>query len=185
MIHQHGQVFGYNTGASHLISVILTQATGKSTFQFAQEHLFAPLGITEISWAKDKQGNYIGGAALSLTPRDMLKIGQLYLQNGMYDGVRVVSEEWIKKASTFKIPSNGAQPFGPSYGYFWWIGEAISHDYFFANGYGGQFIVVVPDLNLVIVATNSWSDIPIGTANQQWYGTIEIIMNRIIPLYKS
>jgi CubicO group peptidase (beta-lactamase class C family) len=184
LIQQPGQVFGYNTGASHLISVILTQAGGMSTLQFARQYLFGPLEITDRPWQQDKQGYCIGGAGLSLTPHDMLKIGQLYLKKGMYNGVRVVSEEWIKKASTFKITTNGAQPFGPGYGYFWWTGSRDSHEYFFANGYGGQFIVVVPDLNLVVVAANVWSNVSVDTASQQWYNTIDLIMNRIVPLYE-
>ena len=184
LIQQPGQVFGYNTGASHLVSVILTQVGGMSTFQFAKQYLFGPLGIADHPWQQDKQGYYIGGAGLSLTPHDMLKIGQLYLNKGTYNGVRVVSEEWIKKASTFKITTNGAQPFGPDYGYFWWIGSRPSHEYLFANGYGGQFIVVVPDLNLIVVAANVWSNISVDTAGQQWYITLDLIMNKIIPLYE-
>ncbi len=184
LVQQPGQVFGYNTGASHMISVILTKAGGMSTLQFAKQYLFGPLGIADHSWQLDKQGYCIGGAGLSLTPPAMLKIGRLYLHKGMYNGVRVVSEEWINKASTFKITTNGAQPFGPGYGYLWWTGSRDSHEYFFANGYGGQFIVVVPDLSLVVVATNVWSNVSVDTASQQWYSTIDLIMNRIVPLYE-
>ncbi len=184
MIHQPGQVFGYNTGASHLTSAILTQAGGISTFQFVKQYLFQPLGIADHYWETDKQGIYNGGAGLSLTPHDMLKIGQLYLNRGVYNGVRIVSEDWIEKASTFKITTNGIEPFSPSYGYFWWIGNSAFHGYFFANGYGGQFIVVVPDLRLIVVATNKWSNVSINTANQQWYSTLDVIMNKIIPLYE-
>jgi CubicO group peptidase (beta-lactamase class C family) len=184
MVHVPGQVFGYNTGASHLTSAILTQAGGTSAFQFARQYLFQPLGIADHQWQTDKQGIYIGGAGLYLTPRDMLKIGQLYLNRGMYNGVRVVSEGWIEKASTFKITTDGIEPFGPSYGYFWWVGSSGVHNHFFANGYGGQFIVVVPDLRLIVVATNTWSNVPTGVANQQWYDTLDLIMNKIIPLYE-
>jgi CubicO group peptidase (beta-lactamase class C family) len=184
LIHQPGQVFGYNTGASHLASVILTRAAGVSTLQFAKEHLFQPLGMTTVSWATDRQGYYNGGAALWLIPRDMLKIGQLYLNRGMYNGVRVVSEAWIDKASTFRITTSDVEPFGPSYGYLWWVGRSQSHGYFFANGFGGQFIVVVPDIRLIVVATNAWSNIPIDRANQQWYSTLDVIMNKILPLYE-
>jgi CubicO group peptidase (beta-lactamase class C family) len=184
VIHQPGQVFGYNTGAAHLTSAILTQAGGTTTFQFAKQHLFQPLGIADHSWGTDKQGIYNGGAALSLTPYDMLRIGQLYLNKGMYNGVRVVSEAWIERASTFKITTNGAQPFGPGYGYFWWIGNTARHGYFFANGYGGQFIVVVPDIRLIVIATNTWSNVPLETANRQWYSTLDMIMSRIISLYE-
>jgi CubicO group peptidase (beta-lactamase class C family) len=184
LIYQPGQVFGYNTGASHLTSAILTQAARVSTFEFAKRYLFQPLGIADHPWGTDKQGIYNGGAALCLTPQDMLKIGQLYLNRGVYNGVRVVSEDWIGKASTFKITTNGIEPFGPSYGYFWWIGSSSSHGYFFANGYGGQFIVVVPGLRLIVVATNIWSGVSTNTANQQWYNTLDVIINKILPLYE-
>jgi CubicO group peptidase (beta-lactamase class C family) len=183
-IHQPGQVFGYNTGACHLASVILTRAAESATLRFAEQHLFQPLGISQYAWGVDRQGNTNGGAALSLTPRDMLKIGQLYLGKGMYGGVRVVSEAWVVKSTTFQITTNNAQPFGPGYGYLWWIGStARQHSYFFANGYGGQFLVVAPDLKLIVVATNRWAGVPSATTSQQWYSTLDLIINRIVPLY--
>jgi CubicO group peptidase (beta-lactamase class C family) len=178
-----GQVFTYNNGAAHLISAVLTQATGMSTFQFATQYLFEPLGITYHTWLTDKQGIYNGAAGLYLTPYDMLKIGQLYLDKGVYNGVRIVSEEWINKASSYKITTNDIIPFGPGYGYFWWIGDIHRHNYYFANGYGGQFIVVVPDINLIVIATNKWSGLLLETAKQQWYNTIDMILNSIIPIY--
>jgi CubicO group peptidase (beta-lactamase class C family) len=183
VIHMPGEAFMYNSGASHLLSIILTQATGMSTFQFAKENLFQPLNIDDHYWERDKQGNYNGSAGLYLTPHDMLKIGQLYLKKGMYNGVRIVSEEWINKVSSFKITTNNIEPFGPGYGYLWWIGNAHQHNYFFANGYGGQFIVVVPDLNLIVVATNNWSGVGSTVANQKWYNTLDSIINNIIPSF--
>ena len=183
MIHKSGEYFAYNSGASHILSIILTQTTKMSTFQFAQKYLFQPLGIADHSWEQDKQGNYNGSAALSLTPHDMLKLGQLYLNKGIFNGTRIVSEEWIDKVSSSIITTHNAQPYGPSYGYLWWIGNQNGHDYSFANGYGGQFIVVVPDLKLVVVATNKWSGVQATTVNNQWHNTINIIMNKIIPMY--
>jgi CubicO group peptidase (beta-lactamase class C family) len=183
LIFPPGTVFGYNTGASHLMSVILTRAAGTSTFDFAKQHLFQSLGITGNSWGADRQGYYNGGAALCLTPTDMLKIGQLYLNKGVYNGVRIVSESWINKATTSKITTNNILPFASGYGYFWWVGNTGRHDYFFANGYGGQFIVVVPGLHLIVVATNVWSGVSGATANLQWNNTLDLIMNRIIPIY--
>jgi CubicO group peptidase (beta-lactamase class C family) len=183
MTSQPGKVFNYISGVAHLTSAILTQATGMSTFQFAQEYLFQPLGIADHYWQTDKQGIYNGGAGLNLTSHDIIKIGELYLNKGLYNGVRVVSQTWTEKASSFKITTNNAQPFGPSYGYFWWIGNIHGHDYFWANGYGGQFIVVVPDIKLVVSTTNTWSGVATATANQQWYSTLDIIMNKIILSY--
>ncbi len=160
MIYQPGSVFGYNTGACHLISVILTRAAGTSTFEFAKQHLFQPLGIAANSWGTDRQGYYNGGAALCLTPTGHAQDWPtLSRTKECYNGVRIVSESWINRATTSTITTNNILPFGSGYGYFWWVGNTGRHDYFFANGYGGQFIVVVPDLNLVVVATNVWSGV--------------------------
>jgi CubicO group peptidase (beta-lactamase class C family) len=178
-----GQVFTYNSGVTHLLSAILTRASGMSTFEFGKRYLFQPLGIADPHWETDKRDFENGAAGLSLTPYDMLKIGQLYLNKGVYNGTRIVSEKWITKAASFKITTNNALPFGPDYGYCWWIGNIHSHDYFFANGWGGQFIVVVPDLRLIVIATNTWSGVSTSTANEQWYNTLDLIMNKIIPLY--
>ena len=185
LINQPEEVFAYNSGASHLLSIILTQATGMSTFQFAKKYLFEPLNIDDHYWEQDNQDNYNGSAGLCLTPHDMLKIGQIYLNKGKYNEVQIVSEEWINKVSTIKISTNNMEPFGPNYGYLWWIGNAYGHDYFFANGYGGQFIVITPDLNLIVVATNNWSGVSNTITNQQWYTTLDIVINKIIPLYEQ
>jgi CubicO group peptidase (beta-lactamase class C family) len=178
-----GQTFAYNPGAAHLVSAILTQATGMSTYQFAKQNLFQVLGIEDHYWATDKQGITDGTAGLTLTPYDMLKIGQLYLNKGFYNEIQVVSEEWIHRTSTFKITTNGIEQFGSGYGYFWWIGNTNKHDYFFANGYGGQFIVIVPDIKLIVIATNTWSGVTNAIANDQWYSTLDMIINKIIPIY--
>ena len=183
MESEPGESFAYNPGTAHLVSAILTQATEMTTKQFAKQYLFQPLAIEDHYWPTDKQGITDGTAGLNLTPYDMLKIGRLYLNRGIYNDTQVVSENWVNKTSSFKISTEGIEPFGPAYGYLWWIGDINSHDYFFANGYGGQFIVVVPDINLIIVATNNWSGISTTTANQQWYSTLNMIINKIIPLY--
>lgn len=180
-----GTVFTYNSGVAHLTSAILAASTGMSTFQFAKKYLFQPLGIADHAWETDKQGIFNGGAGLYLTAHDMIKIGVLYLNGGIYNGTRIVSEEWVAKATSAKISTNNAQPFGPDYGYFWWIGDGYGHDYFWANGYGGQFIVVVPDLKLVVAATNTWAGVSSSMANQQWNSTIGIIINKIIPVYSG
>ena len=102
MHYTSGQTFEYNSPAAHLTSVVLTEASGMTTSQFAKQYLFQPLGIEFHFWQTDNQGFNNGAAGVGLTPHDMLKIGQLYLNKGMYNGVRVVSEEWIKK----NLPGN-------------------------------------------------------------------------------
>ena len=183
MVYKPGEYFSYNSGASHILSIILTQATGMSTFEFARKYLFQPLGIADHSWEQDKQGNYNGSAGISLTPYDMLKLGQLHLNKGTYNDTRIVSEEWIDQVTSDKITTKGTQSYASSYGYLWWIGNANGHEYSFASGYGGQFIVVVPDLKLVVIATNKWSGVSGTTTSQQWYSTLSIIVTKIISLY--
>lgn len=184
MVNVPGRVFAYNNGAAHLISAVLTQATGMPTYQFAKQYLFQPLEIPDRSWLKDKQGIYNGAEGLSITPYDMIKLRKLYLGRGVFNGIHVVSEQWITKATTFKITTDVNTTFAPAYGYFWWLGSKDSHALYFANGFGGQFIVVVPDLNLIVVATNNWLKIASIAANQQWYSTLDVIINKIIPLYE-
>jgi CubicO group peptidase (beta-lactamase class C family) len=186
MVDSPGHSFIYNSGVSHLLSGVLTKATNQSVLNFAEKFLFRPIGITTQNWEKDRQGIYNGGAGLQLTPYDMLKFGRLYLNKGIYNGVRIVSKYWINKATSFKISTNNIEAFTPNYGYLWWMGKKTGHKYFLANGFGGQFILVSPDLNLIVIATNNWSEqdgVSIARANQQWYNTLELIVNYIIPLY--
>ena len=185
MANQPGTVFTYNSAALHLLSVIVTKATGMSTKQFAEQYLFGPLGITERVWETDHQGFYNGGAGLQISPHDMIKIGELILGRGEYKGKRIVASDWIDKSTQFKISVGNSQPYSSSYGYCWWLGQTGNISYAFANGWGGQFIVVVPSLNLVVTATNQWSGVGTTTANTQWYSTISTIMEQVIPAFKS
>ena len=184
LVHTPGTYFAYSSGVAHLTSAILTQTTGWSTLQYAMQHLFTPMGIGWPKWSTDKRGIYNGGAGLKITPQDMLKIGKLYLNNGRFNGERILSESWIEKATTIQIAlSSNIMSFAQGYGYYWWIGNINSRDYFFANGWGGQFIVVVPELELIVVATNHWSGVSTATAQQQWYDTMNLIMNEIVAAY--
>jgi len=126
---QPGQTFYYNSGASHLLSAILTQATGMSSYNFAKQYLFQPLGISDHNWGTDNRGLNNGAAGLRLTPQDMLKIGILYLNDGVYSNVQIVSQCWIRKAANAKITTGNVLPFASGYGYLWWNGRIQSHNY--------------------------------------------------------
>lgn len=184
LISPPGQTFTYNSAALHLLSVILTRASGINTLDFAQQYLFDPLGSGEREWQMDHQDYYNGGAGLKITPHDMIKIGQLILDRGEYKGKRIVSSQWINQLMSTKIQTNNAVPFGPGYGYCWWTGSNSKGNYVFANGWGGQFIVVVPNSRLIVVATNQWSGVDTSTANDQWYRTLNLILTRILPAVK-
>ena len=174
--------FNYSDGASHLLSVILTEATEMSAHNFAKQYLFEPLGFNETIWSVDNREYNIGSTRLRISPRDMLKFGTLYLNEGEYSGQQLISSEWVDISTTIQISTRSAIPFGPDYGYLWWITNINSHHVYFANGFGGQFIVIVPDLNVVVVATGDWrySD---QAAGQYWYSIIELIMNEILPAF--
>jgi CubicO group peptidase (beta-lactamase class C family) len=147
-----GQAFQYSGAAPQLLSAVVQQVTGKSAFDFAKERLFGPLGIEKAEWSSDKKGMSIGGTGLSLSSRDMAKFGYLFLQKGIWDQRRIVSEKWIENATAKHVeskPMNAAEDFGC--GYLWWINSFGGYS---AHGSGGQYIIVVPRENLVVVFTS-------------------------------
>jgi hypothetical protein len=135
----------------HLLSAILQQATGKTALQFAREKLFAPLGITEAIWPSDPQGVTAGWGDLHLHPSDMARIGYLWLRGGEWNGLRIVSQDWVARSSSVQIKTGDED----DYGYGWWImtGDAVPQ--FSAVGRGGQRIAVFPTLNAVVVMTGA------------------------------
>ncbi len=142
----------YSTGNSHLLSAVLTKATGMSTFEFARRHLAEPLGIAIRPWLRDPQGIYFGGNEMHLTPRGMLKIGQLYLSQGRLSNQQVVSEAWIRESLKPRAWSRWS---GRQYGYGWWIDSLAGYQAYYGYGHGGQFVFIVPDLKLTAVTTSS------------------------------
>ncbi|MFX0115122.1 MAG: serine hydrolase domain-containing protein [Candidatus Hodarchaeota archaeon] len=144
-----GVRFNYNTGASHLLSVILQEKTTISAVQFAQKYLFDPLNITEYSWGKDSLGYAIGGYGLWLAPRDMAKIGYLFLQNGTWDDQQIVTEDWVRESTATHHTVN----YRSGYGYQWWTDSPTNA--YYTSGFGGQMIFVKPDQHLIIAVTAS------------------------------
>ena len=142
-----GTTFAYNNGAAHVLGVAIARATGKSLPRLAEERLFGPLGITEYRWPTDPEGNAFGPGHLELRPRELLRLGDLYLEGG-----RGVVPGWFVAAAT-TAHNAGGPPEGVPYGYLWWISKDCGHRSFFAGGYGGQYLTVVPDLALVVVTT--------------------------------
>jgi len=149
---QPGEPMNYNTGNTHLLSAILTKVSGSDTWSFAQNALAAPLGITLAKWPRDPQGVYFGGNDMLLTPRQMLKFGELYLHQGRNGGRQIVPSSWVEASWT---PRTRSLRSGHQYGYGWWIMELAGRPVEFAWGFGGQYIFVVPSLDLVVVTTSS------------------------------
>jgi CubicO group peptidase (beta-lactamase class C family) len=142
-----GTAFSYSSGASHLLSAIVQEATGTRTIYFATDHLFDPLGIKRVSWPSDPQGIAFGAGGLWLTPRELARFGQLYLQGGVWGGEQIVPAEWVEASIAPQVSAHGA---ASHYGYQWWVrGSGI----YAAHGYRGQRIFVVPHLDMVVVFT--------------------------------
>lgn len=150
----------YNSGCSQLLSAILRDASGMTTARFAEEYLFGPLGIGQYAWETDPQGNHTGGFGLKLLPADMLKFGQLYSNKGVWNNRRVLSEAMVDQSFKAALPATA--PAQGHYGWHWWIseisgttgtGSPVTLPYYYALGFGGQYIVVVPGLRITAVVT--------------------------------
>lgn len=150
MVHLPGEFMEYSTGTSHILSVILTRATGKTAEEFANEYLYGPLGIEDYFWEKGPLNYTVGGTWLSLKPVDMAKLGYLYLNNGIWNGTSIINEDWIRNATNPWIEFDHQY----NYGYQWWIPKSTDLDVYFAWGFAGQRIFVIPDKDLIAVFTS-------------------------------
>jgi CubicO group peptidase (beta-lactamase class C family) len=151
MSNAPGDIFNYNSGNPQLLSAILTKLTGMSAEEYARTRLFGPLGITDWNWRKDPQGNSTGGNGLALLPRDMAKIGYLYLRNGQWEGRTLVPPAFVERSSHATINMNVR--FEPAFrysNYFWALPE---RNVYMAVGYHCQVIMVFPALDIVAVTT--------------------------------
>ena len=152
-----GTVFAYSTGNSHLLAAALESATGMGELEYARENLFDALGMDSVVWGTDPQGIADGGNGISMTVRDAARFGQLYLQNGQWNGEQLISAQWVAESTAAQ--NNGAGDGTGSYGYQWWIRSFQGYDTYYAFGAHGQFIFVVPELDLVtVIASNSVED---------------------------
>jgi hypothetical protein len=145
MTNQPGKVFCYDSPGMHLLSAILQKTTGVTEFDFARQNLFEPLGIHDVYWEADPQGYSHGWGDLHLMPKDVAKIGYLWLNHGIWDGRQIVPAAWV--ADAVKVHTRTGQK--DNYGYGWWV----SDNNYSAMGRGGQNIKVYPALNIIVVTT--------------------------------
>jgi CubicO group peptidase (beta-lactamase class C family) len=147
----------YSTGTSHILSAVLTRASGRSTYALAREWLADPLGIALPPWPQDPQGIYFGGNDMLMSPRALLRFGELYRNGGPLDGRRILPASWVEESWR----PRGRSPWsGNAYGYGWFYKEARGHPVHFAWGYGGQMLFIVPDLALTVVMISDPSPHP-------------------------
>jgi CubicO group peptidase (beta-lactamase class C family) len=170
-----GEHFAYSNAGSHLLSAIVADVSGQSTLGYARTKLFDPLGIrtdkafepvlsdlfdpvvikayrgASAAWPVDPQGYHSGGSLLRLPARDLAKFGYLYLNGGRWEGKQIVPADYVAAATS---PAGSTPNLTKGYGWHWWVATEDGHRTFRAQGYGGQFIYVVPDLDLVAVITS-------------------------------
>lgn len=182
-----GEQFHYNTFQTHLLSGIITKATQKSTKEFMTENLLKPMSIDVDEWERDPQGYYFGGNAMHFTPREMAVLGYLYLNNGKLNNRRIVPESWVyhtlSPSTNFSHPNQWGELKNYNYAYLWWLGQIGGFDIFMALGYGGQYIIVFPNIDLIVVATSE-NQVYSITANEQELGVLNIVKSYIVTALK-
>ena len=147
-----GAEMEYSTGNTHLLSAIITAATKRSTWQYAQEVLAKPLGFSIARWPQDPQGIYFGGNEMLFTPRQLVTFGELYLNRGRHGDRQVVPARWVDDSF---VPRGRSDFNDQMYGYGWWMREFAGEQAFFAWGFGGQYVFLIPRMQLVVVTTSS------------------------------
>ncbi|WP_298089819.1 serine hydrolase [uncultured Sphingomonas sp.] len=150
-VDEPGDAMLYSTGNTHLLSAMLTRASGRDTHALMRNWLAEPLGITIPPWSRDPQGIYFGGNDMMMSPRSLARFGELYRLGGVIDGRRIVPVRWIEESWTPRTVSPWS---GGQYGYGWFVGTSRGHPLRFAWGYGGQMLFIMPDLKLTVVMTS-------------------------------
>lgn len=148
-----GQEFYYRDADPHLLSYALQKLTGRTLARYAQEKLFDPLGISNVQWLQDNNGINFGAYGVFLKPRDFARIGLLMLQDGFWNASAVVSSSWVNTSTTQQIPLSSRADYARhyQYGYYWWLIPELNA--YTSWGHGGNFTVVIPDKNLLVVLT--------------------------------
>lgn len=169
-----GEVWNYDCSASQFISAMISKTTGQTTLEFTQENLFNPLGINnkegeETRWTTTASGEYTDGAfGLYLTPRQMAKIGLLMINDGYWDGKQIISRKYVNEAISPLIDNS----YGTSYGLHWWVNETSGA--YWASGTGGQYIIMYPESDLIVVLT-SQGDMPAALDPTQTLSTADMV----------
>ncbi|HEY4417354.1 MAG TPA: serine hydrolase [Verrucomicrobiae bacterium] len=179
VVYKPGTHFLYNTMGAYTLSAIVTKVTGETTLDYLKPRLFAPLGIENPRWDSSPEGNSLGGYGLYLRTEDIAKFGQLYLQKGKWNGQQLVPAKWIKQATSKQVSNekenhaNMGAEWKQGYGFQFWC---CRHHAYRADGAGGQFIVVMPDQDVVVAITADH-------ANMQ--AELDAIWDNLLPAFQS
>lgn len=187
LLFDPGTKFYYNTFQTHLLSAIITKASNMNTLEFTNKFLIKPLGITIHQWEQDPQGYYFGGNSMYFTPRDMARLGYLYLHGGNIAGNQIVPAQWVAESIT-NFTNFTNLTWGDlknyNYGYLWWLGELKGYKVFFALGHGGQYIMNFPEFDMIIVATSE-TNVDWETADEHERSVLKVMADYILPALKN
>jgi CubicO group peptidase (beta-lactamase class C family) len=172
-----GTSFYYDSGLPHLLSAVIQKNTGVTLQNYAEQNLFQPLGITDYTWDSDPRGITNGGTSLTLRPFDMAKFGYLFLHHGEWNRTQLLPEEWVEASTSKHIETKGLMDAAEDdgYGYMWWIDSFGGYS---AHGFGGQYIFVLPSLDMVVVFTSGLPESLFPMPNQ-------LVRNYLIPAAKE
>ena len=174
VVFKPGSQFMYNSGASFMLSAIIKRVTGQTAHEYLRPRLYQPLNITNTTWGENFEGINMGASHLRMPTEDIAKFGQLYLQNGMWNGKQVISKEWVREASSKQISNgNNDSSWGYGYGYQFWLNPPGG---FRADGAFGQFSMVFPQLDAVVAITSE----SISTKD-----TMQIVWDVLLPGMKE
>lgn len=158
-VKEPGLQFNYNSATVHLLNLIIEASSEMTVMEFSNTYLFEPLGIKRIEWPKLKDGRPNGGFGIRIHPLDLAKIGQLFLNKGIWGNKRILSQDWIEAVMNPQMDLK--KKFGAlndsKYGYLWWSGQYKSHKVYFALGYAGQFLAIIPSLKIIVCVTQNWA----------------------------
>lgn len=173
--HKPGTHFVYNSGATYMLSAILQKTTGERLVDYLRPRLFDKLGIKNPTWQQSPEGIDLGGWGLSVTTEDIARFAQLYLQRGVWNGERILSEAWVADASS-RQSSNGSNPHSDweqGYGYQFW---RCRHNSYSGNGAFGQYCIIMPDQDAVLAITS-------GTGDMQ--AVLDVVWEELLPAMKD
>lgn len=189
IVHPPGTKFLYNTLATYVLSAIVQKVTGQKVVDYLTPRLFEPLGIRGMDWESDPQGINVGGWGLRLKTEDMAKFGQLFLQKGRWNGRQILPDGWVEEASMLKIVQHPDLPQAQKDASDWEQGYAYQmwrsrHNSYRGDGAYGQFIMVLPELDAVIVGTAETHDMQ-GEFNLIWQHLLPALRNEPVPATKK
>lgn len=169
----------YSTGTSHILGAVLVRAAGRSLHALAQDWLGTPLGVRVPDWPRAPEGLHFGGNEMLLSPRALLAFGECWRNGGRHAGRQVVPESFVRAAW---VPRARSAWSGQRYGLGWWIAEARGQPIYFAWGYGGQMVYILPGLGLTVVMTSN-PEVP--RANGQVHQLHTLLVEGIMPAFQE